>query len=72
MPDVREGVPLGVWEDDILADFLPLLNKLPQFPKESAVCREVSRRDPDLLGILASALATGECQVRTGGLESFC
>lgn len=50
MPDVREGVPLRVWEDDILGDFLPLLKKLPQFPKESAVCRGCFQKSPRLVG----------------------
>lgn len=59
---MREEVPLGVWEDEILTDFLTLLNKLPQVPKESVMFRGCYQKRPRLLGILASALATGECQ----------
>lgn len=59
---MEEEVPLEVWEDDILADFLPLLNKLPQFPKESAVRRDCLQKRPRLVGHPGICFGTGECQ----------
>lgn len=42
--------------------FYPCSKNFPSSPKKVQCAGTVSRRVPDLLGILASGLATGECQ----------
>lgn len=47
---MREEASLGVWKDDLMADLPPLPNRLPQVPKESAVCRGCVQERPGLAG----------------------